>query len=538
MKPNNQTRVLLYGLALVKLLLPFFIQSSVYEPHRDEFLYLAEARHMAWGYMEVPPLLSVFAWATNLLGGSMVAIKIWSSLFGALTFLLTGRIILSLGGRWFALLLGFLPFVFGAWLRMQFLFQPNFLDIFFWTAMVYGLVRYAQTGKNIELYIAGISFGLGMLSKYSMLFYAAGLIGGVILTWDRKVLGNRHFYYAMALGLLLFLPNFIWQARHGFPVVFHMRELRNSQLQYISPWSFLLGQILLQLPCIFIWLTGLVWAVLTPKYRFVAWAFAITITLLTLSRGKDYYAQGAYPILMAFGAVRLETWVQRKAAYARLSLGTLMLVFILFIGFRGAALSLPFLPPPQLAAYYSRHDIARKVGALRWEDQEDHPLPQDFADMLGWKEMTAKVASAYDGLDAREKKQTFLFCDNYGEAAAVNYYGPQYGLPTAYSTNASFLYWMPSKGFDSSNILLLVTDDQDEMHHAFIKEFQSAVATDSVTSPLAREHGSLIILFKGPSERFREGFRAKIDQARYKTTAGDAEKPPPPNPLEKGGALH
>ena len=537
MKPNKPTRILLYGLALLKLVLPFLIQNGVYEPHRDELLYLAEARHMAWGYMEVPPLLSVFAWITNFLGGSLVAIKLWPALFGALTYLLVGRTILSLGGRWFALVLGFLPFVFGAWLRMQFLFQPNFLDIFFWTAMAYALVRYTQTGKNRDLYVMGISLGLGMLSKYSMVFYATGLIGGVLLSWDRKILGNRHFYYALLLGLLIFLPNFIWQAVRGFPVVFHMKELRRSQLQYISPFSFLVSQLLLNLPCIFIWVTGLVCTVLTRQYRFVAWATGITILLLALGHGKDYYAQGVYPILMAFGAVRLETWTATRSARS-VALRLIMLIFALYLGYGFIHISLPFLPPAQLANYYAHDAMIRKSGSLRWEDLQEHPLPQDFADMLSWKEMTQKVAKVYDGLDSNEKKQTFLFCDNYGEAGAVNYYGPAYHLPPAYSDNASFLYWMPARGFDSSNILLLVTDDQDEMHHAFIREFQSAVLMDSITNPYAREYGTLIILFKGPTERLRAAFREKIYKAKYKTTATGAATTIPPNPLDKGGALH
>jgi hypothetical protein len=103
--------LLLYILAAIKLALPFFLQDGYYQPHRDEFLYLAEGQHMAWGYMEVPPLLSVFAALTHLLGNGLFWIKLWPALFGALTFLMVGRIVLSLGGRSFALVLSWLPFV-------------------------------------------------------------------------------------------------------------------------------------------------------------------------------------------------------------------------------------------------------------------------------------------------------------------------------------------------------------------------------------------------------------------------------------------
>ena len=526
MKPNR----LLYLLALIKLILPFFLQSPEWGPHRDELLYLAEARHMAWGYMEAPPLLSVFAWLTNLLGGAIWAIKIWPSLAGALTFVLVGRLVLHLGGKWFALVLAWMPFVTGAWIRMHFLFQPNFLDIFCWTAMAYGLIRYQQTGKPLHLYVAGVSFGLGMLAKYTMAFYAAGLLAGLLLVWDRRVLANRHFYYAVGLGFLLFLPNLIWEARHGFPVVYHMKALENGQLRYLSSRTFLTDQLLYNVATLFTWLTGLVWVARTKQYRFIAWAFVVTLGLLMLGHGKSYYSQGAYPILFAFGAPRLEAWANSWWK-------TAMVAFSLFIGIRLAPIFLPFRAPAALAGYYDHHRLAQQLGALRWEDQQDHPLPQDFADMLSWEEMTQKVATAYTSLDSTEKAHTLVFCDNYGEAGAVNYYGPKYHLPTAYSDNASFLYWMP-QDYDRFDVLLLVTDDSQEMQHRFIKEFRSVRLIGSIANPWSRENGSLIILMKGPSDAFRQAFRDKINLDRLKTTADGAVRTLGPNPLDEGGSMH
>jgi 4-amino-4-deoxy-L-arabinose transferase-like glycosyltransferase len=526
MKPAH----LLYLLALIKLILPFFIQDPIWEPHIDEFLYLAEARHMAWGYMEVPPLLSVFAWLTNWLGGAMWAIKIWPSLAGALTYVISGRLVLHMGGRWFALVLAWMPFVTGAWLRLHFLFEPNFLDIFCWTAMAYGLVRFQQTGKPIHLYVAGISFGLGMLSKYTMAFYATGLLAGLLLVWDRKVLTNRHFYYAIGLGILLFLPNLIWEARHGFPVVYHMKELQNDQLRYLSPWTFLTDQLLYNVATIFTWVTGLVWTARTKEYRFIGWAFLVTLALLLLGHGKSYYSQGAYPVLFAFGALRLEAWANK---WWRIG----MIAFSLFIGIQLVPVLLPFKAPAPLAEYYVHHTLAREAGVLRWEDLQDHSLPQDFADMLCWEEMTQKVTRAYASLDSTEKAHTLLFCNRYGEAGALNYYGPKYHLAPAYSINASFLYWMP-RDFDRFDVLLLVTPDKHEMQYRFMKEFKSVQLVDSISNPYARQNGTLIILLKGPSDAFREAFRDKIDREKLKTTAQGAVQHLKPNALESGGSLH
>ena len=274
MKNSNR---LLYALALIKFLLPFFLQNAYYEPHRDEMLYLAEGSHMAWGFMEVPPMLSVFAWLTHLLGDHFFWVKCWPSLFGALTYILTGKIILSLGGRSFAMVLAFLSFIMGAYLRVHFLFQPNFLEIFFWTLIAYSMIRFVQTQETKWLYLFGIACGLGMLSKYSVLFFITSILVGLLLTDQRKVFRNKHFYYAALIGLLIFLPNFLWQYSQHFPVVFHMRKLQRTQLQYVSPSSFLIDQIIMNFPCVFIWLTGL-WAVSFLRkyktYRFIGWAYA------------------------------------------------------------------------------------------------------------------------------------------------------------------------------------------------------------------------------------------------------------------------
>lgn len=551
---------LLYFLVLLKFVLPFLIQNGTYEPHRDEFLYLAEARHMAWGYMEVPPLLSVFAWLTNAFGGGLFWIKFWPSLMGALTYLLVGRLILSLGGKWFALVLGFLPFIFGAYLRVNYLFQPNCLDIFFWTLMAYGLVRYVQSerpgnggsegpngpeatngpGRPGWLYLAGIAMGLGMMSKYSMLFFAVSLGGGLLLTPQRRVLSSRHFWFAMGVGLLLFLPNGLWQWRHGFPIVYHMNELKRTQLQYVGPSAFLSDQLLLNLPCLFVWLSGLYAVGFTgtgKPYRFIGWAFVIVIILLTGAHGKGYYALGAYPVLFAFGAAGLERWTAmnpdrragatagdpaaRRRLTGRLTLRCLMIAVSGSLGYVFVTIALPFLPPPQLAAYYARTSVARNSGALHWEDLRDHPLPQDFADMLGWQEMTSKTAKVYQRLDSAEKCHTMIFCDNYGQAGALSYYGPRYHLPQIYSTEASFLYWIPDsvERLDNIEVFILVTNDENEMSYPFLDEFKSVELADSVTNPYARERRDLIILFKGPSDKFRQEFQQKVWHYKARSTA-------------------
>jgi hypothetical protein len=503
----------LYLLAFIKFILPFLLQNSVYEPHRDEFLYLAEGAHPAFGFMEVPPLLSLFAWMTRHLGNHMFWIKCWPSLFGALNLMLVGKMIISEGGKRFALFLLFCCFIFTAYLRTHFLFQPNFLEVFFYTVIAFGLIRFVKTTDNKWLYISALGAGLGMLSKYSVAFYIISLLPALILTKQRSIFRNRHLYFALGLAFLLFLPNLIWQIIHHFPLIYHMNELASTQLQYVPPAAFLTDQVLMFLPCFYIWITGFFYLLLNPKarnYIFLCWAYLGVIAILLWFHGKNYYAMGLYPVLFGFGSLAIEQWTIQKRFFLRYVFSTftiLLGIYFIFIG-------LPVLPPAKLASFYERTH-ARGKGILRWEDQEDHALPQDFADMLGWQEMAEKTAAAFHSLDSSQQTNTFIFCDNYGMAGAINYYRKKYHLPEAFSDNASFLYWIPdSLQFQN---LVLIESDPNEMHYDFIKQFSKAELTDSVTNPYAREKGTSIVLLTGATEQFRKFFNTKLQADRLKT---------------------
>jgi hypothetical protein len=489
-------RRLLYLLAVIRFVLPFILQNSYYQPHRDEFLYLAEGHHMAWGYMEVPPLLSVFAWLTNLLGGGLFWIKLWPALFGSFTFLLVGNMILSLGGKHFALVLGWLPFTIDGYLRLFFLFQPNFLDVFFWTAMACSLLRFVQTGKNTWLYYFGISAGLGMMSKYSVAFYAVSLAAGLLLTKQRSVFLHKHFWFASLAAVVIFLPNIFWQYNHRFPVIHHMSELQQEQLQYNDATDFLISQLMMNLPCVFIWMAGL-YFVLVKKagkpFYFIAWAFVLVITLLIVLRGKDYYALGAYPVLFAFGAYHLEQATQARLKFLRYA----MLVFSLGLGIFSLPLILPVFKPAQLVRYYEKTGLS-KTGSFKWEDLHYHPLPQDFADMIGWREMAMKAGAVYNSLSPEERKRTAVYCRGYYSAGALNYYRQEAGLPEVISDNASFLIWMP----DRINIknLLLVAQSIPEKDDIVFQQFEKMTIRDSVEIPLFRENGMRFILFENGND--------------------------------------
>ena len=486
---------LLYLFFLLKIILPFFIQDGYYQPHRDEFLYLAEGKHLAWGYMEVPPMLSVFAWLTNLFGGGEFWIKFWPDLIGGFTFLLVGNMILHLKGQKFALFLAFLAFIFGAYLRVFFLFQPNSIEIFFWTLIGYSLIRFIQTQNKRWLYMFGISIGLGMMSKYTVAFYTLSILGGLLLTSHRKIFLNPHFYGAAGIALLIFLPNIIWQYNHNFPVITHMNELKETQLQYINTSEFITSQFMMHLPVVFVWLAGLIFLIFSPDgrpYKFYAWSFIIVVVLMIYLKGKSYYILGIYPLLFSFGAVWLEKLTLRTWKWTRYA----MTVFAVAIGLIAIPLLLPPWKPEKLTRYYEAIG-SYKTGDFKWEDLKSHPLPQDFADMIGWKEVTQATARAYFSIPPEKRKRTIVIASSYAFAGALNYYGPAKGLPEVYSTNASFLMWMPET-YDFDHMLYV--DQEYENDEPIFKQFEKITILDSVDMPLFREDHARMFFFENGND--------------------------------------
>ncbi|SDZ82645.1 4-amino-4-deoxy-L-arabinose transferase [Arachidicoccus rhizosphaerae] len=505
-------KILLYLLALLIVFIPFLLLNGYYEPHRDEFLYLAEGNHLSWGFMEVPPMLSLISSMIHWMGGSMFWIRFWPGLFGGATFLLAGSILLSLGGRKLGLLLLYLPFLCGVYLRLFLLFQPNSLEVFFDTLCAFSIIRFIQTRGIKWLYLFGVSAGLGMLSKYSVGVFIISLVIGLLLGKQRHVIFNRHFWYATLIGIIIFLPNLLWQFHHGLPVVHHMELLNKYQLQYIDRMGFLKDQLLMNLATVYIWVAGLLYLLWGHKFRpyqFIAIAYLSVLTILMMLHGKNYYALGAYPFLFSFGALAIENWFRKgkKVVVA------LLICFSVVLGFWLVPLMIPVFEPVKLAAYYQKMGVA-KTGALKWEDLKDHALPQDFADMQGWREMAAKVQKAYNLLTPQQKQHTIIFCDNYGQAGAVDYYRKLFDLPEPLSTNASYLYWIPDHLSMNLQNIVLVTDDQQEMSHPFIKQCREAVLVDSITTPYAKERGSLIILFKDINDTFKAMIKTKIENEK------------------------
>ena len=482
--------LLLLGLLLLKFVLQFLLIAPHYELHRDEYLHLDQGRHLAWGYISVPPVTSWFSFLLRLLGNGVFWVKAIPALFGALTLLLVWKIAEELKGGLFACVLGTLALLFSILLRLNLLYQPSSFDVFFWTLTYFVLLKYIHTKKPLWLYAAGLSLGFGLLSKYNIVFLAAGLLPALLLTRHRQLFASKHFYFSLLLALVIVLPNLNWQYQNGFPTFTQLRELNERQLVNVNRLDFLKDQVLFFLNSLFVLLAGLAGLLFYPSfrpYRFVLISFVVTFCLFLFFRAKNYYAIGLYPVLLAFGAVYLEKLLStgRRRILRPIAIGLLPVLCVPFI-----LLAFPLYSP----AYFVQHPQRFKdVGALRWEDGKDHPLPQDFADMIGWKELARKTDSVYRQLP--DKEATIVLCDNYGQAGAINYYSTFPNI-RAVSFNADYINWIPLDQPIKNAILVKEIYDRDSTREEEKPLFNRVALAGKIENPYAREYGTRIFVLE------------------------------------------
>ncbi|OHT43370.1 ArnT family glycosyltransferase [Flavobacterium tructae] len=484
---TKKTAILL-GFIALKFIQQYLLISPEYDLQRDEYLHLDQAHHLAWGYLSVPPVTSWISYLILLLGNSVFWVKFFPALFGVLTLLMVWKTIEALKGNLYALILGATCITFSTLLRINILYQPNSLDILCWTSFYYVIVQYMTTENKKWFYIGAVVFAFGFLNKYNILFLIIGLLPSLLLSSQRKIFTEKKLYWGLLLGLVLILPNILWQYNNHFPIVHHMKELAETQLVNVDRMEFLKKQMLFFIGSLFVILSAL-YALLFykpfEKYRFFFASMVFTLAVFLYFKAKAYYAIGLYPVYIAFGAVFLSQVLQ--TGWKRYLKPIFIILPLLF-----------FIPMYNLAfpnkspEYIVKNPEAyKKLGMLRWEDGKDHELPQDFADMLGWKELARKTDSVYALIP--NPKTTLVLCDNYGQAGAINYYSKK-GIK-AVSFNADYLNWfvldVPYKNVIRVKNSWERTAELEETSPFF----QSSRIAGEITNKYAREYGATIFVF-------------------------------------------
>ncbi len=405
---------------------------------RDELYYLACGEHLDWGYVDHAPLIALVARLVRaLLGDSLHALRLLPALAAGCTILLTGLIARELGGGRFATFLACVSVLIAPiYLGIDTILTMNAFEPLFWMGCAWVLLLAINRDRPQLLVWLGVLAGAGLENKHSMLFFGAALAAGLLMSRERRLLLNRWMWIASAIALLLFLPNLIWQARHDWATLVDLRSSRSKNVQ-LSALAFLGRQVLVMLPpSILVWVAGL-WFLLrgaaAKRYRALGWAFLALLALMIALHGKTYYMAPAYPMLFAAGGV---FWERRTGSrWVRTALVSLLVV----VALTTAPLALPLLAPDELVRYQQ----ALRIQPPRDYVSESGRLQESFGDMFGWEEMVRKVATVYHALPPEEQSRAAIFAANYGEASAIDFFGPRYGLPKAICPNQTCFYWGP-----------------------------------------------------------------------------------------------
>src|SRR5882724_5086090 len=441
-------------------LLIHLLTNGRYGYFRDELYYLACARHLDFGYVDQPPLsILLLRLSQLLLGDSLFAIRLLPALAGTAIVVLTGIIAREMGGRAWAIALacaGSLCALFN--LAVGNFFSMNAFEPLFWMGCVYLFVRIINGGSPTLWLWFGALLGLSLENKHSTAFFAVGIFVALLLTPERRHFAVKWIWFGGLVAFAIALPNILWQARHHWPTYELLSNISHSNKNVaLSPVQFIGQQVVFMNPgTLPLWLGGLLWLFVSRegwRYRAIGIIYLVTLAEFIVLHGKSYYLAPAYPMLFAAGGVAVERIFAARLRWIK----PVFLGAIIAIGALCAPLVLPILPPDKLVAYMR----AIHMEPPRTETSHTAALPQMFAYQFGWDQMVGSVAHVYHHLRPEDEKRAAIFCQNYGEAGAIDFFGPKLGLPPAISGHQNYFLWGPHD-WTGEVALVLDTSDEDE----------------------------------------------------------------------------
>jgi len=464
------------GLALVALIV-HLLTIHRYGYFRDELYYVACARHLDFGYVDLAPL-SAFLLRIELIlfGSSLFALRIFPVLASALTIVLTGILTREMGGRAWAIAFACTS-MFGSlfFLAVGNFYSPNVYEPLFWTGAIYLLRRIVNGAPSHTWLWFGVVVGFGIQNKHSMVFFGVAIVLAILLTPQRRQFAQKWIWLGGLIALVIALPNILWQIERGWPTWVLLHGIAKSNKNVVlSPWEFFFQQITLMNPANFpLWFGGSIWLLVSHEgrhFRVIAFTYLIAFTEFVVMHGKNYYLAPAYPMLFAAGGVAFERIFALRLRWLKPAIAFLVVVSTVVF----APVVLPILSPEKLLAYMR----AIHFEVPRTETSHTAALPQLFADQFGWEEMVRSVARVYASLPANEQKLAAIFCQNYGEAGAIDFFGPKYGLPSALSGHQNYFYWGP--GNYTGEIMIVLDDDATDEREQFCSVEDRGMVESSV----------------------------------------------------------
>jgi hypothetical protein len=480
------------AIAAAKFLMHMYFNNR-YDYFRDEFDYMACGNHLAWGYVDQPPLIPVLVRVCRFLfGDSLRSIRLVAALASSGLVVLTGMIARELGGRGFALALSAVAILVAPiYLSDGSLMTTNCLEPILWMGCAYFAILAIKGNEPRYWLWFGVVAGIGMEEKYTIAVMGFGIVVGLLLTDERRFLSNKWIWLGGLAAFAIFLPNLIWNWQNHWPFVELMRNIRaDGRDVALSPLQFFGQQTLLVNPFTApVWISGLLaffFAARLKPYRPLGWCYLVAFAVIAGLKGKAYYLAPVYPMLLAAGAVMIESGIEK---IKRGRLKRTVLVTLLASGAVSAPVVVPMLPVDSLLAYM--HKLRIKVPATE-HNQIGAALPQHYADQFGWREIVAETAKAYNQLSPAERPGCAIFAQDYGQAGAIDFFGPQYGLPPALSGHQTYFLWGP-RGY-SGNCLIVLDDNRETLEGLW--EQVQYVGT-SADNPYALEKNIPVFVCRG-----------------------------------------
>lgn len=456
---------IIFYFSLFKLLLHFAVSiSGGYGFFRDELYYLACADHLAWGYVDQPPLsIFILKFVTTLSGDSIFVVRIVPALSGAVTIFLTGLITIRLGGKKFAQVLACVTSFSLITLGMNSIYSMNSIDILIWTAVGYVVLLIIQEEKKQLWIVLGVLLGLGLLNKVGVLFLGVGLFAGLLISSQRRWLLTPWPYVTGAIAFIFFLPYIIWNLQHDLAHLEFIRRASEGKYSSLTSMKFIQDQFLINNPLASpVWIAGLIALLfLQPlkRYRFLAFLYVGPLVIFIANgTSKPEYLAAGYAILWAAGSVWWENFTNRKSL--RLWLRPLMIILIFGLSAMFTPMVLTVLPVTTYIEY------AKVLGQepSSSEGKKLSELPQFYADMFGWEQKANDVAAVYNTLTEEEKTKCAIFGMNYGDCGAIDYFGEPLGLPKAIGNHNNYWIWGPRE-YTGEIVIIMGGDMEDHADH-------------------------------------------------------------------------
>jgi hypothetical protein len=468
------------------------LSNTGYGVFSDELYFIVCGQHPAWGYVDQPPLLPLIAGASHaLFGTAPLPLRLIPALAMSATVALTAELARILGGGRYAQWLSGVAVLFGGvFLVYGLLLTTDMLQPLTWLGCSWCLVRLAQTRDERWWLAFGVIAGISLTSKYLILFYLAGLAIGILATPLRRSLLRPWLYIGALIALAFAAPSVIWQAVHGWPFLELGKAGVTAKNVVLSPLGFFGQQVLFVGPLAApIWLAGLWrWSVKPsmPELRVFPIAYLATAVLFFVLHGKANYLAPIYPVLLAGGSVVIEGW------FAWQPLRWIAIAAVAGIGALMMPLALPVLQPNQYGAYARALGIP--AGISKTERGDHSALPLHMAGMIGWPEMAAKVSAIYNALPPDERAKAVFYGRDYGEAAALDVYGPALHGPPVIAAHNNYYLWGP-KGFDGSAVIVIGNDVLPLMQN-----YRSITLAGRIDTPYAEsfETNLPIYVLRGP----------------------------------------